>query len=125
MRNTIKNVTIVVLVLITSCQVSENPKIGPLAAQTTTAVMAVTKAHGEPIASEVRWANLRNRVLIRNLTSCISATANDDGLMPSIRRTYAIQHIPARTVRFGAMLTCTGHARRGRSNGSTGPEERM
>ena len=35
-RNTIRKVTMVVPVLMTSCQTSEKPKIGPVTAQTTT-----------------------------------------------------------------------------------------
>jgi hypothetical protein len=40
----------VVPVLITSCQVSENPNIGPVTAQMITMVKAVIKAIGEPVA---------------------------------------------------------------------------
>ena len=48
MRNTIRNVTIVVPVLMTSCHVSENPNKGPLAAQTTTIAQLAMKVRGEP-----------------------------------------------------------------------------
>ena len=47
-RNTIRNVTIVVEVLITSCQVSLKPNSGPVSAQTITNVVAVRKASGWP-----------------------------------------------------------------------------
>jgi hypothetical protein len=52
MRNTIKNVTIVVPVLITNCQVSEKPKKGPLTAQTITTTVQIKKALGAPAARE-------------------------------------------------------------------------
>src|ERR1051326_6729576 len=50
MRNTIKNVMIVVAVLITSCQVSEKWKSGPRTAQAIIATTAKAKAVGEPSA---------------------------------------------------------------------------
>ncbi len=53
-RKTIRKVTIVVPVLITSCQVSEKPNSGPVAAQTTTTSAAVRNAQGDPTALEVR-----------------------------------------------------------------------
>ena len=48
MRNTIKNVTIVVPVLMTSCHVSEKPNKGPLTPQATTIAQLATKVRGEP-----------------------------------------------------------------------------
>ena len=45
-----RNVTIVVLVLITSYHVSENLKIGPVAAQTTMTANAIMNAAEEPVA---------------------------------------------------------------------------
>jgi hypothetical protein len=54
MRNTIRNVTIVVPVLMTSCHVSENPKIGPVMAQMTITPTARTKAMDVPVAL-VAW----------------------------------------------------------------------
>jgi hypothetical protein len=57
-RNTIRNVTIVVPVLMMSCQVSEKPKIGPLTAHTTRTVTAAAKAQGRPAALEQAFANL-------------------------------------------------------------------
>src|SRR5687768_9714823 len=50
MMNTIKKVMMVVPVLITSCQVSEKLKIGPVIAQTIINSMAVRKAMGVPVA---------------------------------------------------------------------------
>jgi hypothetical protein len=44
-----RNVTIVVPVLMTSCQVSENPKIGPVIAQTRTIARASPKAGTVPV----------------------------------------------------------------------------
>jgi hypothetical protein len=51
-------VTIVVPVLMMSCQVSEKPKIGPLTAHTTRTVTAAAKAQGRPAALEQAFANL-------------------------------------------------------------------
>jgi hypothetical protein len=47
-RNTIKFVTIVVLVLITSCLVSLKPNTGPLNAHTTTTASAAVNVSGCP-----------------------------------------------------------------------------
>jgi hypothetical protein len=52
MRNTMRNVTIVVPVLITSCQVSEKRKIGPVSAQTKTTRNARRKADAVPVSRE-------------------------------------------------------------------------
>ena len=46
----------VVPVLITSCQVSEKPKSGPVAAQTRTTMTAVTKAQERPDWKAAHWA---------------------------------------------------------------------
>jgi len=51
---------IVVPVLITSCQVSENLKIGPLAAQARTTSTQTRKACGLPVTRAVALANLAN-----------------------------------------------------------------
>src|SRR3954463_5025353 len=48
--NTIRNVTMVVPVLMTSCQVSENPKMGPVTAHTTITNTAMSRATGDPSA---------------------------------------------------------------------------
>ena len=48
-RNTIRNVTIVVPVLITSCQVSEKWKIGPVTSQTTITARRAANAHELPV----------------------------------------------------------------------------
>ncbi|MGT2465600.1 hypothetical protein ACVOMV_10865 [Mesorhizobium atlanticum] len=48
----------VVPVLMTSCQVSENPKIGPLAAHTTTISTQMTKVHGRPARCATQLATL-------------------------------------------------------------------
>src|SRR6185369_838175 len=48
MRNTIRNVTIVVPVFMTSCHVSENPKTGPVTPHTTIVPNAMTKAQELP-----------------------------------------------------------------------------
>src|SRR4051812_48057350 len=59
MRKTIRKVMIVVPVLMTSCQTSENLKIGPVTAQTTISVTAAMKAQGVPVAVDTLLANLR------------------------------------------------------------------
>ena len=51
-KKTIKNVTIVVPVLITSCHVSENPNAGPEAAHTKTTMQQIMKATACPAAWE-------------------------------------------------------------------------
>src|SRR4051794_24737176 len=48
-RNTIRNVTIVVLVLITSCHVSENANTGPSSAHITTTPSAIPNAVVVPV----------------------------------------------------------------------------
>jgi hypothetical protein len=58
---------IVVLVLITSCQTSEKPNIGPVAAHARISTTAAIKAQGEPIASDALLANLRNASFIAML----------------------------------------------------------
>src|SRR3954447_16569354 len=57
-RNTIRNGTTVVPVLMTSCQVSEKPKNGPLAAQTTMVREAMPNAAELPDQSVARRENL-------------------------------------------------------------------
>ena len=54
MRNTIKNVTIVVPVLITSCHVSEKLKSGPKMSQTSTVAQANKKAGVLPVQQVVQ-----------------------------------------------------------------------
>jgi hypothetical protein len=63
-RKTIKNVTMVVAVLITSCQVSEKPKIGPVTAHANKTAKDSTKAQGDPTISETLWENFRNNSFI-------------------------------------------------------------
>jgi hypothetical protein len=50
MRNTMRKVTIVVPVLMMSCQVSEKPKTGPLRAQATTTTTQIMNVAGCPAA---------------------------------------------------------------------------
>jgi hypothetical protein len=59
MTNTIQNVTTVVPVLMTSCQLSEKWKSGPLAAQIRTTVTESTKAVGRPVAFDTARAKER------------------------------------------------------------------
>jgi hypothetical protein len=56
MRKTIRKVTIVVPVLITSCQLSEKPKSGPTTAQAMTVPAAMVNAGGLPTTSETQVA---------------------------------------------------------------------
>jgi hypothetical protein len=51
-----RKVTMVVLVLITSCQLSLNPKIGPVIAQITMTATAIPKVLGCPAVREVNLA---------------------------------------------------------------------
>jgi hypothetical protein len=55
-KNTIRNVTIVVPVLMTSCQVSENWKAGPVTAQTTIKRQATAKVDARPHCRDVHSA---------------------------------------------------------------------
>jgi hypothetical protein len=60
MRKTIKNVIMVVLVLMTSCQVSLKWKIGPVIAQSTMIPRATINVTGRPAAREAKraaWVN--------------------------------------------------------------------
>jgi hypothetical protein len=63
MRKTIRNVTMVVPVLITSCHVSENPKNGPEIAQTTTVPRARAKTQALPTSREPTFATSANSLL--------------------------------------------------------------
>jgi len=58
-----RKVTIVVPVLMTSCQVSEKPKSGPVKAHKIMAETAVAKAAGWPAARAVHLANRVNHDL--------------------------------------------------------------
>src|SRR5215475_6196654 len=65
MRNTIKKVTIVVPVLMTSCHVSEKPKIGPVTSQTRTTAAASAKPHELPVATLARRATCSSNFGLR------------------------------------------------------------
>src|SRR5262245_128871 len=60
MRKTIRKVTMVVPVLMTSCQVSLYPKNGPVTAHTKITPTATPKAAGRPVAREVVLARRVN-----------------------------------------------------------------
>src|SRR6476659_7827987 len=64
-RNTMRKVTIVVPVLITSCQVSLKPNSGPVTAQATMTAAATVNADGLPVARAVHLANRENHDLDR------------------------------------------------------------
>lgn len=61
MRNTIKNVIIVVPVFITSCHVSLNPNSGPRNAQRIMIEAAMKKVAGFPVTVAAVRANLVNK----------------------------------------------------------------
>src|SRR6478752_2553287 len=61
MRNTIRKVTIVVLVLITSCQVSENRNTGPSSAHTTMTARAQANAPVLPVHCVMVFENASKR----------------------------------------------------------------
>src|SRR5215217_4720300 len=85
MRNTIRNVTMVVLVLMTSCQVSLKPKRGPVMAHVRMMAAAMRKAAGRPVACAVHFA---------------SRVKRDFGLVGRIRsvRHRVQQHVDAKRV---------------------------
>jgi hypothetical protein len=62
-KNTIKNVIMVVPVLITSCQVSLNPNSGPVTAHNTIISTAAKKVIGLPLKRAVRFVNRVNHDL--------------------------------------------------------------
>jgi predicted component of type VI protein secretion system len=65
MRNTIRKVTIVVPVLITSCQVSEKLKSGPVTAHATMIATAKVNTQARPASRDVTVAICENSLLIR------------------------------------------------------------
>src|SRR5690349_16630053 len=76
----------VVEVLMTSCQVSENPNSGPVRAQIITNVTQAMNAKGLPEASATAFANFVNSLLIRhgNAATCRwfqALRSCDDGCM--------------------------------------------
>jgi hypothetical protein len=62
-QKTIRNVTIVVPVLMTSCQVSLKPNKRPVTANTRTTAAARRKVAGRPEIREVATASLANQLL--------------------------------------------------------------
>jgi hypothetical protein len=61
MRKTIKKVMIVVPVLMTSCQVSLNPKSGPVTAHAATTATAIMNVTGLPVILAVNFAKRENQ----------------------------------------------------------------
>jgi hypothetical protein len=61
-RNTIRNVMMVVLVFMTNCQVLLNLNSGPLVAQTRMIITAAAKVAGCPAVGEARLAKRSNRM---------------------------------------------------------------
>lgn len=67
---------IVVLVLIISCQVLENPRNGPLIAQRINSRRAIIKIHGRPIAAETAEVNRVNMSCFFFIDHILSDPAN-------------------------------------------------
>src|SRR3954454_24049940 len=92
MRKTIRNVMIVVPVLMISCHVSENPKIGPVTAH-------IMKVVARPAANEILLAvsanNLANFPGVLGFSSCRGCLS--DGLtMPSLSSNWPGLNVQAR-----------------------------
>ena len=62
MTKTMRNVTIVVAVLITSCHVSEKSNSGPVTSHVTITAAASSRAYGEPAAFVTRAATSQERI---------------------------------------------------------------
>src|SRR5574338_273384 len=84
MRNTMRKVTIVVPVLMTSCQVSLKWKSGPLTAHATITKTAMPKVTGCP---EARAVALAKRVKDSEIGMVQHALGSGDGLWPNSRGT--------------------------------------
>ena len=77
MRKTIKKVMIVVPVLMTSCQVSLNPKSGPVTAHATTTETAIMNVTGLPVTLAVNFAKRENQEV--DLVAFITPFHRDEG----------------------------------------------
>src|SRR5215213_11093922 len=95
MRNTIRNVTIVVPVLMTSCHVSVKPNIGPVAAHETTTPIATTNASGFPDARAVHFVRRVNQ--LRLFVGCIPP--------PLVGGSYPISPYQASALSHGLQAT--------------------
>lgn len=74
-----RKVTIVVPVLITSCQVSLKPKSGPVIAQTTIVPNARIKAAGRPVACAAAFAKRLNHEFFFIASSGVRPLSFSDG----------------------------------------------
>src|SRR4051812_19167606 len=103
MRNTIRKVTMVVPVLMISCQVSLKPKTGPLAIHSRITSAAALNAAGRPVALAVDLAKRVNQVrervglILRPSQQFECPLGHAEGDVPVIR--------PAR----GAVVAIVGH----------------
>src|SRR6266513_1570140 len=82
MTNTIKKVTIVVLVLMISCQLSEKPNTAPANAQRTSTATAERNAQGLPVQPATRRANRSNTLHIESMCAAypnVPRTNLDEG----------------------------------------------
>src|SRR5271156_2723853 len=109
MRNTIRKVTMVVPVLMTSCHVSEKRKSGPVIPQTTMIMAAAANAHLEPSQPEARAANLPNQsFVVRTFTSIGMLLMNSLGGRDSLgikkkpRESAGLTYYAERFFKFGA-----------------------
>ena len=94
MRKTIRNVTIVVPVLITSCQVSENWKNGPVIAHTTTVPSASAKTQARPTSREVAFATSANSLF--GVREFLAGGTRIGVLEPFFRSEYLMLALPLR-----------------------------
>lgn len=98
-RKTIRNVTMVVPVLMTSCHVSENPNNGPVTAQITITAQASTKVDARPAACEALFAMDANsrlgcRSLHHGLPAVLFRPSYEQGTYSASQR-LAVPPLPA------------------------------
>src|SRR5688572_2220251 len=110
-RKTIRKVMIVVAVFTTSCQVSEKPKIGPVAPQIRIRLTAAMNVAGWPAAIAIRDAM---RVKIRSIGHPVfrnGAGTHGPGLGCARPRQHLVcdERVAAPLVREGAHRSVAGH----------------
>src|SRR5258706_749172 len=75
-RNTMRNVTIVVPVLMTNCQVSEKWNNGPVIPHIKMITRATINAHGEPTTTEVLLENFLKKSFMLDPPACPGGKSN-------------------------------------------------
>src|SRR5690606_31193137 len=75
-RNTIRKVMIVVPVLITSCQVSLKPNIGPDTAHPSTTSTAMMKVAGRPVARAAPFAKRVNHARLAAIVAILQGSGS-------------------------------------------------